>query len=84
MIRLWRQYFGIALLRGTPADLPAGSVAMWVAVVTALVSYVLVGSLDASFSLVLQRAVVDIALSAALLFGTLGVLSKPARFQQAF
>ncbi|MEM6984982.1 MAG: hypothetical protein AAF499_00455 [Pseudomonadota bacterium] len=84
MTEVLRRYIDIALLRGTPANLPAGTNALGFAVLFALASYVFVGSLDASFGSALNRGLVDLGLSAALLFFTLAAFARVPRFQQSF
>lgn len=79
-----RRYLAIALMRESPANLPASSGDVVFSICFALASYVFVGSLGDESMDALNRGVIDLMLSAALVFLTLRVFEKGARFNQAF
>ncbi len=84
MLALLNCYLGIALLRRSPADLPAGTSGLFVAVAFATTVYVLVGGIGGDVANALSRSTLDLALTAVLLALTLNVFGVPERFCQAF
>lgn len=83
VLEVLRRYVAIALLRGTPANLPGNLESVVLAAVFGLASYALVGSLDGTLGNALQRGLIDLILSATLLYATLVLFARQPRFPQS-
>ena len=84
MAELLRQYFRIAFLMGRPQDLPGGSAQMRVGIVLAFVTYV-VALLDAhGIGRAVAHVLLDLGLTALVLYVALVASGHPGRFEQAF
>jgi len=81
---LLRHYVLIALLKGSPKDLPGGIEPMLVAVILNWLTYVLALSSIRSLGVASMIAVIDLALTAVALLIALSVAQKIPRFHQAY
>lgn len=79
-----RQYLRIALLAGRPQDLPGGSDAMLFAMLLSLLTYLLAVAPLRGLASAIGFALFDLGFAAAVLYGGLMLVSRTARFLQAY
>ena len=84
MLAVVKQFVDIALFRSKPQDLPAGNAVLVLAVTLALITYVFAGMAESGFSGALQRALLDLVITALFLYSGLTFVKKTPRFIQAF
>jgi hypothetical protein len=84
MAALLTQYFNIAFLMGKPQDLPAGNQQLTVALLLGFTSYVLASLTHYSFGQSVGTAIIDLGLSALLIYTALVGTGRLERFNQSF
>ncbi|MFK7893485.1 MAG: hypothetical protein AB8B63_21900 [Granulosicoccus sp.] len=84
MRELFQQYFNIAFLMGKPQDLPAGDTQLRIGVAFAAVTYISALMVPYGLGRALFQASVDLVSTGVVLFMALALLSRKARFSQAF
>ncbi len=84
MLALVRQFFEIAFFRAKPQDLPVGSTVLVVAITLAVMTYVLASVVESSYAVAMQRALLDLGITALFIYGGLLFQKATTRFQQAF
>lgn len=84
MLALLRQFIDIALFRAKPQDLPAAPSVLLVATALSFVTYVLGSWPESGGLLAIERALLDLAVTALFIYGGLQFQRKTERFQQSF
>lgn len=84
MRELLLQYFNIAFLMGKPQDLPAGEHQMRMGILLAVVTYVLALLVPYGVGRAFLQATIDLVCTGGLLFVSLSLVGRRARFEQAF
>ncbi len=84
MVRLFRLYLQMTLLRAAPQDGPGGREVLSIALAAALITYVVAIAALHGLAESLARAVLDVGVLASLLHAGLRITDKLPRFEQAF
>lgn len=84
MRELLLQYFNIAFLMGKPQDLPVGDRQMWIGIWLAVVTYVFALLVPYGIGRAFLQAAIDLISTGGLLFVSLSLVGRRARFEQAF
>ncbi len=84
MLALLRQFIDIALFRAKPQDLPAGQSLLIVATAISFITYVLGSWPESGGIIAIQRALLDLAITALFIYGGLQFQRKTERFVQSF
>lgn len=84
MRELLQTWISVALLRGIPSDHPGDQQSLIAAVLAAMVSSILVLSVELEFASAIKLSVLDLLFTGAVLMTALQLVGKSARFTQAF
>lgn len=84
LLVLVRQFIDIALFRAKPQDLPAQQSVFLLATILSFVTYVLGSWPESGGLLAIQRALLDLAVTALFIYGGLQFQGKTERFRQSF
>ncbi len=84
MFELIRQFTEIAFFKAKPQDLPASNPTLPIAVVVALLTYIIASSSESDLFLSIKRAILDLLVTAVFLYGGLLLQKRPTRFYQSF